>query len=116
MGDKDLFSRMDEAAFALLNEAFGATSVEGGLAPEDESKSLPEKVKAFDAVRSWLCERVKLAPEERGKGKGEQLRAKFHSRKASSRRTAKAGSESSSIDDSADGHPTANGSAAGGTA
>ena len=111
MADRELLDLMDKAANSLLEEAFGANPKAGELEPADEQKRLADKVKAFDAVRNWMTERVKLVPEDRGQGKGEQLRARFHNGRAtSSRRTPKSATEEPVIDDS-DGPPQSPGAA-----
>ena len=84
----------------LLQEAFPVKDDAGGLASEDGPKPLTDKVKVFEAVQDWLAERAKLVPEDRGKGKGEQLRDRFKSRTASSRRNSKGGAQSADADDS----------------
>lgn len=80
--DLALVSRLDQCAQLLLDGAYGGNNSGGGPAQAGEGVTLADQIKAFTAVSSWASARTALMPEDKGKGKGELLRQRFHGRKA----------------------------------
>jgi hypothetical protein len=89
-----LISRLSEAAGTLLDEAFPAKDESGEPKTVEQTVSLADKIKAFQAARDWLGDIAKLMPDKRETGKGEQLRERFRSSTAPSRRGRSAKPES----------------------
>lgn len=105
MAEIDLIETIDLAAARLLDMAgFGATT-----ASEAPKQSLPEQVKAFDAVVEWAKTRKDLRPPEKGKPKFDGIRSSFNSA-TRKRRGSDAPSEDSPPDAIVSDEPAVNGS------
>lgn len=78
---KELVADLDRAAKLLLGAAFPDSSSDTEPQSEETAKAvLADQIKAFGAVSHWAIERTKIvAPPPAEKGKGERLRAEFHS-------------------------------------
>jgi hypothetical protein len=74
MADDALIETIDSAAARLLEMAGFGVTVEGA---EPSKATLPEQVKAFEAVVEWAKTRPTIRSAEKGKSKFDGIREQF---------------------------------------